>query len=326
MHKYKNYAPKDKSTLISVLQDVQSVYGYLPEAVLQEVADFIDMPLSRVYGVATFYSQFRLTPLGENVIRVCRGTACHVNNSANILFALETELKKIEHIKSQFVSMVAHELMTPIAAVLGFLKIILDPEFKLKPEQQTDYLSRSEKRLVTLVDMVNDLLDISRMEIGTKRREIKEIDLAEIIKSNTDFLELELKNRNITLNLDLPEGLPLLKADYNEISRLFTNIIGNSVKYNRENGSIDIKIKFENGNLITSISDTGIGMKPEEKNRLFQEFFRAKNESTRNIPDTGLGLSIVKRIAESYSGDITVESEYSKGSTFTVIFPLKQTQ
>lgn len=94
MHKhiFKNYAPKDKSTLIPVLQDVQSVYGYLPEAVLQEVADFIDMPLSRVYGVATFYNQFRLTPLGENVIRVCRGTACHVNNSANILFALETEL------------------------------------------------------------------------------------------------------------------------------------------------------------------------------------------------------------------------------------------
>jgi NADH-quinone oxidoreductase subunit E len=94
MHKkiFETYPPKDKSTLIAILQDVQSIYGYLPETTLQEVADFIGLPLSRVYGVATFYNQFRLTPLGENVIRVCRGTACHVSNSANILFNLETAL------------------------------------------------------------------------------------------------------------------------------------------------------------------------------------------------------------------------------------------
>lgn len=94
MHKkiFEKYPPKDKSNLIALLQSVQEIYGYLPEGALQDVADFVDMPLSRVYGVATFYNQFRLTPLGENVIRVCRGTACHVCNSANILFALETSL------------------------------------------------------------------------------------------------------------------------------------------------------------------------------------------------------------------------------------------
>lgn len=94
MHKniLKSYPSKDKSILIAVLQDIQGIYGYLPEAALQDVADFVGLPLSRVYGVATFYNQFRLTPLGENVIRICRGTACHVSNSANILFNLETAL------------------------------------------------------------------------------------------------------------------------------------------------------------------------------------------------------------------------------------------
>jgi NADH-quinone oxidoreductase subunit E len=91
-HIFNNYEPNDKSSLIPLLQDVQSVYGYLPESALQEVADFVGMPLSRVYGVATFYNQFRLAPLGENIIRVCRGTACHVKNSANILLALENAL------------------------------------------------------------------------------------------------------------------------------------------------------------------------------------------------------------------------------------------
>ncbi|MGB9695723.1 MAG: NADH-quinone oxidoreductase subunit NuoE [Ignavibacteria bacterium] len=95
MHKeiFQKYPKGDKSNVIAILQDVQNLYGYLPEMVLQEVADFVGLSLSRVYGIATFYNQFRLTPLGENIIRVCRGTACHVSNSANILFNLETTLQ-----------------------------------------------------------------------------------------------------------------------------------------------------------------------------------------------------------------------------------------
>ncbi|MCZ7614802.1 MAG: NAD(P)H-dependent oxidoreductase subunit E [Ignavibacteriaceae bacterium] len=94
MHRqiFGNYQVNDRSSLIPLLQDIQSIYGYLPETALRDISDFVKVPLSRVYGVATFYNQFRLTPLGENIIRVCRGTACHVKNSANILYALETEL------------------------------------------------------------------------------------------------------------------------------------------------------------------------------------------------------------------------------------------
>lgn len=87
-----HYPPKDRSSLIALLQDVQEAYGYLPEEQLRAIAEYIGIPMSTVYGVATFYNQFRLTPLGKNVIRVCRGTACHVKNSANILTAIETEL------------------------------------------------------------------------------------------------------------------------------------------------------------------------------------------------------------------------------------------
>jgi len=89
---FQDYSPKDKSSLIPLLQEIQSIYGYLPENALQEIADYVGLPLSRVYGVATFYNQFRLIPLGENVIKVCRGTACHVKNSANILYAIESTL------------------------------------------------------------------------------------------------------------------------------------------------------------------------------------------------------------------------------------------
>lgn len=94
MHKnvFKNYTPNDKSSLIPLLQDVQAAYNFLPELALRDIAEFLGIPLSRVFGVATFYNQFRLSPIGKNVIRVCRGTACHVKNSSNLLFALETAL------------------------------------------------------------------------------------------------------------------------------------------------------------------------------------------------------------------------------------------
>lgn len=91
-HLFEKYTRNDKSALIPLLQDVQSIYGYLPEDALNDIATFVSLPLSRVYGVATFYNQFRLTPLGENIIRVCRGTACHVKNSGNLLYALESTL------------------------------------------------------------------------------------------------------------------------------------------------------------------------------------------------------------------------------------------
>ncbi len=92
-HIFENYEANDKSCLIPLLQDLQNIYGYLPESALNDIAEFVDMPLSRVYGVATFYNQFRLQPLGENIIRVCRGTACHVKSSANILAVIENTLK-----------------------------------------------------------------------------------------------------------------------------------------------------------------------------------------------------------------------------------------
>lgn len=91
-HIFSNYPPGDKSNLIALLQDIQNIYGFLPENALQDISDFLEMPISRIYGVATFYNQFRLKPLGKNIVRVCRGTACHVKGSANLLFALETAL------------------------------------------------------------------------------------------------------------------------------------------------------------------------------------------------------------------------------------------
>lgn len=236
-----------------------------------------------------------------------------------------TELKKIELIKSQFVSMVAHELKTPIVAVQGFLKIINDKNLNVPEKQQSEYIDRSIVRLKSLLDLVNDLLDISRMELKTKQREIEELDIKEVMESTIQFLEIELKKKEIDINLNYEDEVPRLKADRSEITRVFTNILSNAIKYNKEKGKIDTSIYKADHFLVIKISDTGIGLKPEEKERLFHEFYRAKNEKTRGISGTGLGLTIVKQIIDAYHGKIDVESKFGEGSTFTIYLPINKT-
>ncbi len=232
-----------------------------------------------------------------------------------------TEFKKLELLKSQFVSMVAHELKAPIAATIGFLDILTKPEIKVEEAQKTDFLKRSRFRLDSLLLMINDLLDISRMEMHKVTREIKELALEDVINETLALLKIDIEKKHLQIVSPAAEKKISIRADQNELQRLFLNLLSNAVKYNKESGSITISIKEDGISVIIQISDTGIGLKPEEKNKLFTEFFRAKNERTKNIHGTGLGLSIVKRIVESYDGKIECQSTFGDGSTFTLYFP-----
>ncbi len=270
--------------------------------------------------------QIELKPNNELFVETVSSPVYHSDGKfAGVVIVVNniTEFKRIELIKNQFVSMVAHELKTPVVAVMGFIDLLLDKKIPLTDDQQHDYMSRSSSRLKGLIDLVNDLLDISRMEIKTKQREIEELDVREVFESTLMFLEQLAKERGIVFEQKYEENLPKLNADQNEVTRLFTNILSNAIKYNKENGKIFIEISSSKNYLCIKIEDTGIGMKKEDKERLFSEFFRIKNKYTRNVSGTGLGLTIVKRIVDSYHGKIEVESEYEKGTTFTIYLPIK---
>jgi len=271
--------------------------------------------------------QIEIKPKREFFIEATASAVCHPgDNVAGVVFVFKdiTELKKIEFVKSQFVSMVSHELKAPIAAVYGFLKLFNDDSIKLTPEQRKEYENRSMVRLDGLLKMVNDLLDISLMELKSVQREIKRVCVHEVIAAILELFQIDISKKGIHVIFDKEESTQCIKADSDEITRLFTNLISNAIKYNREQGTITIKLSLSDDYLLTTIKDTGIGLKPEEKNKLFTEFFRAKNEMTKNISGTGLGLSIVKKIVDSYAGKIEVESDYGEGTTFKVFLPLEQ--
>jgi signal transduction histidine kinase len=299
---------------------------YIIDKLHPQIAELINIFLTKdVFEKKSYSKQIEIEPNGELFIEATSSSVPHPDGSlAGVVVVMKniTQSKKLEHLKSQFVSMVSHELKAPIAAVYGYLKLLSDQSIPLTGDQKINYINRSQIRLDSLLKMVNDLLDISRMEMKTVHREIKDLDVAEIIAPVIELLQLEAKKKNLTIKFEQSENILHIKADGDEITRLFTNLLSNAVKYNKNNGNIEIKMKMTGNYIQISISDNGIGMKPEEKKKLFQEFSRAKNELTKDISGTGLGLSIVKRIVDSYSGRIEVESEFGKGTSFNVYLPI----
>ncbi len=294
----------------------------LPEKILNLITKIF---AAETILLKTFTTQIELLPNNELVIEAACTPVPHPDgNIAGVVIVISniTQFKQIEQIKSQFVSMVAHELKTPLAAVQGFLNIMLDDTIPLDKEKEKDYLARSVIRLNGLKDLVNDLLDISKIELKAKQREIEEIHIQDIIHNTIQLLELELKKKNISIDTTIEQDLPIIKADQNEITRMITNLLSNAIKYNKENGKIFIDALTKKNYVSIRIKDTGIGMKPEETSELFNEFYRAKNEKTRGISGTGLGLTIVKRIVDSYHGKVEVESEYNNGTTFIINLPI----
>ncbi len=231
-----------------------------------------------------------------------------------------TELKRVEHLKAQFVNMVAHELRAPLAAVDSYLAA-MEEGYVCEPAKQQEVLGRSRQRIRALLDLVGDLLDVSRMETGTVRREIAALDLAAVLKEVIELLRPMAEKAAVTLEFDGAPELPPVTADREEMVRLFTNLVTNAVKYNRKGGLVRISADREGPYLRVAVRDTGVGIGKEGLERLFSEFFREKREETRHVTGTGLGLSIVKRIVDFYQGRIDVESEEGKGSTFTVRLP-----
>lgn len=234
-----------------------------------------------------------------------------------------TELKRVEQLKAQFVNMVAHELRAPLAAVDSYLAA-MEEGYVREPARQQEVLGRSRQRIRALLDLVADLLDVSRMETGTVRREIVALDLATVLKEVIELMKPMAEKAAVSLEFDGAPDLPPVAADREEMVRLFTNLVSNAVKYNRKGGLVRVTVDREGPYLRVAVRDTGVGIGKEGLDRLFSEFFREKKEATRHVTGTGLGLSIVKRIVDFYQGRIDVESEEGKGSTFTVRLPLSR--
>lgn len=234
---------------------------------------------------------------------------------------LQREAKRLADEKHQvrfhFISVVAHELKSPLAAIEGYLNLMREPDMKSDPDAVDKMVDRSLVRIQGMRKLIIDLIDLTRIESGKKVRDLQDINVVEIAQLSIDTMFLDAKNRGITINLHAPEQL-VMKADRGELEIVFNNLVSNAVKYNRDNGQVDVDIELKGANIQIRVADTGIGMTKDECEKLFNDFVRIKNAKTRKIPGSGLGLSILKKLALLYNGDVRVESVADQGTTFYV--------
>ena len=220
-------------------------------------------------------------------------------------------------IRFQFLSVVAHELKAPLAAIEGYLHLLEDPEIAANPEQSATIVTRSLARLEGMRKLILDLLDLTRIESGQKKRDVGPVDLAAVAKGCLETARAAGAARNISLSYQGPDRLPM-EADNGELEIILNNFLSNAVKYNRDNGSVTLALEDREDTACVAVTDTGIGMSEEECQRLFGEFVRIKNRKTRGIDGSGLGLSIVKKLVTLYQGSVAVTSTPDVGSTFTI--------
>lgn len=222
-----------------------------------------------------------------------------------------------QRVRFEFISVLAHELKAPLGAVEGYLLNMRNQVAGNELERYSRSIERSLVRIEGMRKLIYDLLDLTRIESGQKRRTITTVDVRELAGLAVEAVAAQAAARRITVTLH-SGGVLEMRADRGEVEIILNNLVSNAVKYNRDGGSVDVRIDGDAERVTIEVTDTGIGMTPEETARLFQDFTRIKNKHTREIMGSGLGLSIVRKLAKLYGGTASVASEAGMGSTFTV--------
>lgn len=223
-----------------------------------------------------------------------------------------------QRVKFEFIRVLGHELKAPLSAIEGYLNILRDRAAGRDINNYDHAVDRCLRRTEGMRKLIMDLLDMTKIEAGEKKRELARIDLVATAKTALDTVLPEALRREVTIDFESSAKEIFVWGDATEIEIIFNNLLSNAVKYNRDRGNVTLTLRERNGNALIRVTDTGIGMTHEDAERLFRDFVRIKNSKTRDIPGSGLGLSLVRKLARAYGGDATVESTPDVGSTFTV--------
>lgn len=233
-----------------------------------------------------------------------------------------TAEREVNQMKNEFVSTVSHELRTPLTSIKGYVDLILDGEAGDINEIQREFLLIVKQNSDRLVDLINDLLDISRIESGRIHLKIQPIEVNDAIAGALETFKAVLEQQQMAVDVKIPKDLPHAAGDRDRVGQVLINLISNAIKYSPGGGKITVSSRKRDGQVVVSVTDTGIGISKEDQQHLFSKFYRVDSSLTRDIGGTGLGLSICKTIIELLGGQIWIKSAPGKGSTFSFTLPI----
>ena len=234
-----------------------------------------------------------------------------------------TREKIVERLKTEFVSLSAHQLRTPLSAIKWSLKMLLDGDLGEITEEQKNFIQKTYEANEKMIELINDLLDVTRIEEGRYLYKIELVEIDEVIKNIIDSLREVAKGKGVELKFEkTKEKLPKIKLDKEKIGLAIQNLIENAIHYNLPGGKVTVSLKRVKKEVEISVSDTGLGIPKDQQKRIFSKFFRGSNAIKMETSGTGLGLYITKNIIEAHGGEIWFESEEGKGTTFYFTLPI----
>ena len=232
------------------------------------------------------------------------------------------ELEIASKHKSDFLANMSHELRTPLNAILGYTELILDKIYGDMPEQIQGVLERVEQNGRHLLNLINDVLDLSKIEAGQLTLSLNDYSMKEVVQTVVAAVESLAGEKNLELKVTVSSEVDYGKGDEQRISQVLMNLVGNAIKFTEE-GKVEVQATASNDTFVVAVTDTGPGLSEADQQRIFEEFHQVDASSTRKKSGTGLGLSIAKRIVEMHGGRIWVESTLGKGSTFSFTLPVR---
>jgi signal transduction histidine kinase len=212
-------------------------------------------------------------------------------------------------------------LRSPLTVISGVISFFTSGRLgELSPEQK-NMVAMMERNTQSLIELVNDLLDVSKLESGTMRLDITSIDLGSLLDELRETMAPLAKEKEITLKEQLAPGVPRVKADRTKLRRILVNLLSNALKFTPKNGEVEVRAELVDDRVRLTIADTGVGIAPEDVKRLFDKFEQARSRATRGEKGTGLGLYITKQLVELHGSHIEVQSEIGRGSSFSFMLP-----
>jgi len=226
-----------------------------------------------------------------------------------------------EKMKENFITLVSHQLRSPLASIQQYFEVILEGFAGEVASKQKEMIEQASKRIDELLRLVNDWLNMSRIEAGKLTGKFEPVDLVSILSETIGLLKPLADERKVALEMDLRGSPPIVQGNGESLKQAFTNLVSNAIHYNREGGMVNISTREQGNHLVVEITDTGIGISQKNLHFIFDEFFRVKTKKTRGVTGSGLGLPIAKRIIEAHNGSIKAVSKLGKGTTFSILLP-----
>ncbi len=269
---------------------------------------------------------YELTVSGTKYLMARGQPVINENNEcmgAVVTFANITSLKMLDQLKSEFVAKVSHELRSPLSTIHEQLALVLKETSVNETDVDQHLIERAKEKTHGLISLIGDLLDLSRIEAGGISHNIQSIQIADLLKSIVDFLGIRAQSKKQSLSFELAsEQLPLFTADPMALESIFGNLIANAINYSPKGAEIKVKAALAEKFIKVQVIDNGFGIAPKYHDQIFERFYRVKDDNTRYITGTGLGLPIVKGLVDSMNGTISLDSAVGKGTTFTVLLPV----